>query len=103
VNNPLSMPGSGTYRVSDNSPVDFREAVSAWTVAALAVLEGVARRYRAAITYKELAEEVQEATGIRTRVLMMNWIGQVLGGASRESHRRASRCCRRCAFMPTVP
>lgn len=31
---------------------------------------------------------MQEATGIHTRVLLMNWIGQVLGGASRESHRR---------------
>lgn len=82
------MPRPGTYRASDNSPVDFREAVSAWTAAALPVLEGVARRYRATITYQELADEVQEATGIRTRVLMMNWIGQVLGGASLEAHRR---------------
>jgi hypothetical protein len=85
------MPGPGTYRVSDNSPVDFGEAVSAWTAAALPALERVTRRYRANITYKELAEEAQEATGIRTRVLMMNWIGQVLGGASRESHRRGQQ------------
>jgi hypothetical protein len=68
--------------------VDFQEAVLAWTTSALSILEGVARRYRGTITYKELAEEVQEATGIHTRMLMMHWIGQVLGGASRESHRR---------------
>src|ERR1039457_1294691 len=82
------MPGPGTYRISDNSPVDSQEAVLAWTAAALRALERVARRYRATITYKELAAYVQEATGIRTRVLMMNWIGLVLDGASRESHRR---------------
>lgn len=82
------MKGPGTYRVSDGSPVDFQEAISAWTAAALPVLELVAHTYRATITYKELADEVQETTGIRTRVLMMHWIGQVLGGASRQSHRR---------------
>jgi hypothetical protein len=81
------MPG-GTYRDGDGSPVDFATAVSEWTLVALPVLEGVARRYDETITYKDLAEKVQEAAGIRTRVLMMHWIGQVLGGASRESHRR---------------
>jgi hypothetical protein len=84
----LYMAPPGTYRVSDGSPVDFPAAVAVWTTAALPVLERVARTYRASITYKELADEVQEFTGIKTRVLMMHWIGQVLGGASRESHRR---------------
>lgn len=84
----LYMHGPGTYRVSDGSPVDFQEAILAWTAAALPVLERVGHTYRATITYKELADEVQEATGIRTRVLMMNWIGQVLGWASRQSHRQ---------------
>ena len=78
----------GTYRASDGSRVEFSTALAAWTTAALPVLERVARTYHATITYKELGDQVQEATGIHTRVLLMNWIGQVLGGASRESHRR---------------
>jgi len=78
----------GTYRASDGSGVEFSTALTAWTAAALPVLERVARTYHATITYKELGDQVQEATGIHTRVLLMNWIGQVLGGASRESHRR---------------
>jgi hypothetical protein len=64
----------GTYRVGDGSLVDFPVAILAWTAAALPVLEPVARTYRASITDKELADEVQEATGIRTRVLMTHWI-----------------------------
>lgn len=78
----------GTYRVSDGSRVEFAAAVAAWTAAAVPVLERVARTYHATISYKELGEEVQQVTGIRTRVLLMNWIGQVLGGVSRISHRR---------------
>lgn len=78
----------GTYRISDGSRVEFSAAVAAWTTAALPVLERVARTYHATITYQELGEEVQQITGIHTRMLLMHWIGQVLGGASRESHRR---------------
>ena len=48
----------------------------------------VARTYNATISYKELGGEVQYVTGIHTRVLLMNWIGQVLGGASRISRLR---------------
>ena len=79
----------GTYRVSDGSRVEFAAALAAWTAAAaVPLLERVARTYHARISYKDLGEEVQQATGIRTRVLLMNWIGQVLGGVSRISHRR---------------
>lgn len=78
----------GTYRVADGSYVDYSAAIAAWTAAALPVLERVAGTYQATISYQQLADEVQGATGIHTRVLPMNWLGQVLAGASRESHRR---------------
>lgn len=78
----------GTYRVSDGSRVEFADAMTAWTAAGIPVLERVARTYHATISYKELGEEVQHVTGVRTRVLLMNWIGQVLGGISRISHQR---------------
>ncbi|MGC8474019.1 MAG: hypothetical protein ACP5PW_06385 [Candidatus Dormibacteria bacterium] len=44
----------------------------------------VARTYRATIRYSELAEEVQEKTGVRTRMLMHYWIGEVLGRVSHD-------------------
>ncbi|MFC1406979.1 MULTISPECIES: hypothetical protein [Streptacidiphilus] len=40
------------------------------------------------ITYKELAEGVQEASGIRTSALLHNWVGGVLGRVVREAHHR---------------
>ena len=78
----------GTYRESDGSRVDFPSAIATWATAALPVLGRVARTYHSTITYKELGAEIQHVTGIHTRMLLMNWIGQVLGGASRVSHRR---------------
>ncbi|MEV6259874.1 hypothetical protein AB0M42_03760 [Streptomyces sp. NPDC051784] len=59
-----------------------------WAEEAYAVLVDVARTYHAVITYKELAEEIQERSGIRTQVLLHNWIGPVLGRVVREAHRR---------------
>ena len=38
-----------------------------------------ARRYRATVTYKDLAIEVQRRSGIRTKQLMHHWIDEVLG------------------------
>src|SRR6185437_8999892 len=82
------MATSGTWRVSDESHVDFMAALAAWTAAAIPELEHVARIYHATITYHDLGELVQDRSGIRTRMLLMNWIGKVLGGAARESHSR---------------
>jgi hypothetical protein len=82
------MATPGTYRESDGSRVEFAVAVAAWTAAAVPVLERVARNYHATISYKDLGDDVQQVTGIRTRVLLMNWIGQVLGDVSRISHQR---------------
>jgi hypothetical protein len=66
------------------STVGTEEARAAWAGAAREALLGTAKRYRAVITYKELAAHVQHETGIRTRMLMHYWIGDVLGRVSRE-------------------
>lgn len=71
--------GPGTWRVSDNAAVDFSTAKQAWSSAAREVLVRMAREYHSYITYGELAEEVQDRSGIRTRSQMRNWIGSVLG------------------------
>ncbi len=78
----------GTYRVSDGAAVDFADALNAWTTAARPALIRTTQKYRATISYKELAEEVQGRSGIRTLMLPWHWIGRVLGAVSRECHRR---------------
>jgi len=78
------------WRVVDGSAVEvgYADALVAWTGAAYPVLVRVAGGYHAVITYGELAEEVQEASGVRTRALLHNWIGRVLSGVVHEAHRR---------------
>jgi hypothetical protein len=64
--------------VADGSRVAFAEALEVWIPLAYDELTATARRYNAVVTYKELSEQVQESSGIRTRVLLTNWIGQLL-------------------------
>jgi hypothetical protein len=78
----------GTHQVSDGSAVAFDRALSAWAAAARPVLLAVAESYQRVITYRELAEEIQSAAGIRTRMLLTNWIGKVLGRVARDCKRR---------------
>ena len=47
-----------------------------------------AARYRATVTYKQLATAVQEAAGITTTLLMHQWIGDVLGRVTDECQSR---------------
>ena len=77
-------PKGTTQRVSDGDPVDFADAKQAWADAARPVLERVAGTYNLYIEYKDLAESVQQDTGITTGVLVHHWIGSVLGTVARE-------------------
>jgi hypothetical protein len=54
-------------------------AVAAWVQATEAILEKVAATYGGSITYEELAQQLFDETGYRTRMLLGQWIGQVLG------------------------
>lgn len=76
------MTTPGTWRVSTGEAVNWPEAVAAWVQAALPVLVRTAGSYGAYIKYAELAEQVQVDAGIRTKVLLPNWIGEVLGAAA---------------------
>ena len=71
-----------TWRQADGAAVPFAHARLAYAEAAHDVLVKVAGRYLAIVTYMELAEAVQEATGIRTNVPMRHWIGEILGRVS---------------------
>ncbi|CAL9422180.1 hypothetical protein [Streptomyces sp. enrichment culture] len=71
-----------------NARPTAQEAREAWAREAYVVLADVARSYHAVITYKELAQEIQQRTGIHTKALLQNWIGSVLGRVVHEAHRR---------------
>lgn len=79
---------AGTWDSRDNQPVSFREAQREWALAARDVLQETAGTYQEYVTYKQLAEEVQTRTGIRTRALMMHWIGAVLGAVAEDCAKR---------------
>ena len=68
----------GTYRESDLSKVEFSAAIDAWIPLAYEALLSTGQKYNNLITYLELSEYVQSSSGIRTRVLLTNWIGKLL-------------------------
>jgi hypothetical protein len=72
----------------DASEVGSAAARAAWAEAARPVLLEAAGRYRALVTYKQLAAAVQRATGITTTQLMHQWIGDVLGRVTDECQSR---------------
>ena len=79
----------GTYRVSDQELVPFDDAKASWAEQARARLVQTAQVYQSVITYKELAEAVQERTGIRTSVLTRKWVGEVLTLVAIDCGRRS--------------
>ncbi len=86
-----------THRVADGSEVSTSDARQAWADAAKPILEGVAGTYNATITYAELAEQVQESSGVVTSQLMRYWIAKVLTlvtEASGEGPMLAALCIR---------
>ncbi|QSB16862.1 hypothetical protein JQS43_11585 [Natronosporangium hydrolyticum] len=78
----------GYWRESDGSPVTAPKSWEIWAGHAYELLTTVARRYHAIITYGEVGEKVQAASGVRTSALLHNWIGPVLGKVVHEAHRR---------------
>lgn len=77
-----------TPQPRDASQVGSSVARAAWAEAARPVLLKAAGRYRATLTYKELAAAVQESAGITTTQLMHQWIGDVLERVTNECQSR---------------
>lgn len=65
-------------RASDGEAVDPQTARQEWAEAARPILEELAGRYGATITYADLAEAVQERAGITTEQQVRHWIAPVL-------------------------
>ena len=61
------------------------EAHAAWASAARPVLIETARSYRSVVTHKELAEAVQERSGIHTEQRVHYWIDDILALVSRDN------------------
>lgn len=61
-----------------SQPVGLTVARDPWARAVFDVLVETAGRYNGLIVYSDLAEIVQERTGLRTRMEQRNWIGKVL-------------------------
>ena len=59
--------------------VGVEEARAAWVTAARPILIETARSYRSVVTHKELAEAVQEHSGIHTEQRVHYWIDDILG------------------------
>ncbi|MDP3894084.1 hypothetical protein [Nocardioides sp.] len=77
----------GWWREADGSSVTRHEAEQEWAAAAHVILRRVATSYHGLIRYGELGAQVQEATGVRTRVQFHHWIGSVLGLVLTECRR----------------
>ncbi|TNU73674.1 hypothetical protein FH969_10095 [Miniimonas arenae] len=78
--------GPGTWH--DAAPevqVEFDVAVQAWVEATVPLLEEVAGRYGGYVLYGDLAHELFERTGYRTRMLSGNWMGKVLSPVQRAT------------------
>lgn len=61
---------------------------AAWAEAARPILIKTAQRYRAMTSYKDLAAQMQEATGITTSQPMQHWMADVLSRVARECAER---------------
>lgn len=68
----------------DASEVGSGVARAAWAEAARPVLLEAAGRYRGLVRWKQLAEAVQESTGITTSQPVARWVGDVLGHVGDE-------------------
>ncbi|HZJ39588.1 MAG TPA: hypothetical protein VFD20_01385 [Demequina sp.] len=72
----------------DASDVGSSAARAAWADAARLVLLEAAGRYRATVTYKQLAAAVHQSAGITTTQPMHQWIGDVLGRVTEQCQSR---------------
>ncbi len=59
-----------------------------WSAEARLVLIEAAGSYQRTVTYRELADAIQERTGVRTRNLLQNWIGKTLSRVGADCSER---------------
>lgn len=77
---------AGAWRAGDGTPVTFREATIAWALAAHAELAETATGYGHFVTVNELAERVQEVSGVHTKAPTRTWMDALLRKVARRCH-----------------
>ncbi|WP_280442172.1 hypothetical protein [Nocardia brasiliensis] len=78
---------AGAWRAGDGTAVSLREATVAWALAAHAELSEIATGYGHFITVNELAERVQEASGVHTAAPTRTWMDAILRKIARRCHK----------------
>lgn len=71
------MPGQAAYRLGDGAPVAIESARAIWAAVAREVLD--ASPITASVTHSELARQVQQRSGVYTRMPASEWLPAVLG------------------------
>lgn len=74
------MSSQGAYRLGDGSPVTTESARAIWTAVAREVLEQVSGT--ASIAYTELARQIQQRSGVYTRMPASEWVPAVVADLS---------------------
>ena len=64
------------YRLGDGAPVTLEAARAIWAAVAREVLEGVS--ITASVTHSELARQVQQRSGVYTRMPAVEWLPAVV-------------------------
>lgn len=77
---------SGAWRTDDHTAVTFRDASISWALAAHEVLVETASGYGHFITVNELADRIQEMSGIRTDAPTRTWMDAILRKVARRAH-----------------
>ncbi len=77
---------AGAWRAGDGTAVPFREATVAWALAAHAELAETATGYGHFVTVNELAERVQEVSGVHTKAPTRTWMDAILRKVARRCH-----------------
>src|SRR5438045_325569 len=77
---------AGAWQTSDDAAVSFRDAAVAWALAAHEVLAEIATGYGHFITVDELADRVQDMSGVRTDAPTRTWMDAILRKVARRCH-----------------
>ncbi|MGW1741630.1 hypothetical protein ACWCPQ_22820 [Nocardia sp. NPDC001965] len=77
---------SGAWQIEDGTAVTFRDAAVAWAMAAYEVLGETATEYGYYVTVQELADRVQEMSGVRTDAPTRTWMDAILRKVARRCH-----------------
>jgi hypothetical protein len=72
------MPSQVAYRLGDGAPVTTEAARAIWTAVAREVLEEASKT--ASVTHSELARQVQQRSGVYTRMPPVEWLPPVVAG-----------------------